>query len=86
MLGPMCELFETVYECQRLVEKFYKLWLIDSREMTGLSVGFIGDHGVGYSLWQTLTPSERSHRCHVGRGLVVRIILWLSMLKVADML
>lgn len=50
MLGPTCELFETVYECQRLVEKFYKLWLIDSREVTGLSVGFIGDHGVGYSL------------------------------------
>lgn len=44
MLGPMCELFETVYECQRLVEKYYKL--IDSREVTGLSVGFIGDDGV----------------------------------------
>lgn len=48
MLGPMCELFETVYECQRLVEKYYKM--IDSREVTGLSVGFIGDDGVGYSL------------------------------------
>lgn len=49
MFGLMCEFFEIVYECQRLVEKFYKLWLIDSREVIGLSVGFIGDYGVGYS-------------------------------------
>lgn len=73
MLGPTCELFETVYECQRLVEKFYKL--IDSTEVTGLSVEFIGDHGVGYILWQTLTPFDRSHCCHIRRRLAVRIIL-----------